>query len=104
MDQVQVLSNICKKLNNDIELLANQIGAREAILNRLSASQQTRDDQFRQVNMDIQLKTNKNDAIMQKLQADIEQLSHGLREAINNQQDLNRSNAQRQQDLKQEVN
>lgn len=103
MDQVQVLSNICKKLNNDIEQLANQIGARESIINRLTASQHTRDEQFRQINVDIQMKLNKTDSAVQKLQSDIDQLSHGIREAINGQQELNRTQAQRQQELKGEV-
>ena len=103
MDQVQVLSAVCKKLNNDIELLANQISVRESTLGKISNRQQAHDDQLRQFNMDLQLKMTKTDAIVQKLQADVEQLSHGLREAIGNQQDLNRVNGQRHQELKLEV-
>jgi hypothetical protein len=103
MDQVQVLSAVCKKLNNDIELLANQIALRESALIQLDANQHTQDDQLRQLNMDVQVKISKTDAIIQKLQADIEQLSHGIRDAINGQQELNRSNAQRHQELKAEV-
>jgi hypothetical protein len=103
MDQVQILSAVCKKLNNDIELLANQIALRESAVAKLDANQHTQDEQLRQFNMDLQLKLSKTDAIVQKLQADIEQLSHGLRDAINGQQELNRSNVQRHQELKLEV-
>jgi hypothetical protein len=103
MDQVQILSAVCKKLNNDIELLANQISLRESAVAKLDANQHTQDEQLRQFNMDLQLKLSKTDAIVQKLQADIEQLSHGLRDAINGQQELNRSNVQRHQELKLEV-
>jgi hypothetical protein len=103
MDQVQILSAVCKKLNNDIELLANQISLRESAVVKLDANQHTQDEQLRQFNMDLQLKLSKTDAIVQKLQADIEQLSHGLRDAINGQQELNRSNVQRHQELKLEV-
>ena len=103
MDQVQVLSAVCKKLNNDIELLANQISLRETALIQLDSNQHTHDEQLRQLNIDVQMKLSKTDAVIQKLQADIEQLSHGIREAINNQQELNRSNVQRHQELKSEI-
>jgi len=103
MDQVQILSAVCKKLNNDIELLANQISLRESAVAKLDSNQHTQDEQLRQFNMDLQLKLSKTDVIIQKLQADIEQLSHGLRDAINGQQELNRSNVQRHQELKLEV-
>lgn len=103
MDQVQVLSAVCKKLNNDIEQLANQVSSRESAFIQLDANQHTQSDQLRQLNTDVQLKISKTDAIIQKLQADIEQLSHGLRDAINGQQELNRSNVQRHQELKLEV-
>lgn len=103
MDQVQVLSAVCKKLNNDIELIANQIAARESTLGKIGHRQQGHDDQLRQFNMDLQLKMTKTDAVVQKLQSDVEQLSYGLREAFGNQQDLNRGNAQRHQELKLEV-
>ena len=98
-----MLSAVCKKLNNDIELLANQVAAREATLSKLSASQQNHDDHLRQFNMDLQLKLNRTDAMVQKLQSDVEQFSHGLREAMNNQQEISRANAQRHQELKLEV-
>lgn len=103
MEQVQVLSAVCKKLNHDIELLANQISARESAIAHLDANQQTQDEQLRQFNMDLQLKLSKSDAAVQRLQSDIEQLSHALRDVINGQQDLNRANAQRHQELKLEV-
>ncbi|CAF4584217.1 unnamed protein product, partial [Rotaria magnacalcarata] len=57
----------------------------------------------RQLNMDLQIKLSKNDNIQQKLQADIEQMSHGLRDVLNSQQDTNRSNIQRYQELKLEI-
>jgi hypothetical protein len=103
MDQVQVLSAVCKKLNNDIESLANQISVRESALGHLDANQHTHDEQLRQLNMDLQIKLTKTDTIVQKLQVDVEQLSHGIREVINTQQELNRSNGQRSQELKLEV-
>lgn len=103
MEQVQVLSAICKKLNSDIESVANQISLREAALVKLDANQKTQDDQLRQLNIDIQAKLTRTDAMAQKIKGDMEQLSNGLREAINNQQELNRSNAQRNQELKLEV-
>jgi hypothetical protein len=103
MEQVQVLSAVCKKLNNDIELLANQIAQRESVLIQLDANQHNQEEQVRHLNMDVQVKLSKTDAVMQKLQSDIEQLSHGVREAINGQQELNRSNVQRHQELKAEV-
>ncbi|CAF3540800.1 unnamed protein product [Rotaria socialis] len=103
MDQVHVLSAICKKLNNDIESIANQISLRETALVKLDANQKVQDDQLRQMNIDLQSKFSRTDAISQKIRSDIEQLSNGLREAINNQQELNRSNAQRNQELKLEI-
>jgi uncharacterized protein YdcH (DUF465 family) len=103
MDQIQVLSAVCKKLNNDVELLANQISLRESALAQLNANQQTQDEQLRQFNTDLQMKLSKTDTVIQRLQADIEQLSHGLRDAINGQQELNRANVQRHQELKLEV-
>ncbi|CAF4647667.1 unnamed protein product, partial [Rotaria magnacalcarata] len=86
MDQVQVLSAVCKKLNNDIEALANQTSIRESAIGKLDANQQVYDEQLRQLNMDLQIKLSKNDNIQQKLQADIEQMSHGLRDVLNSQQ------------------
>jgi len=103
MNQVQVLSAICKKLNNDIESIANQISSRESALAQLDTNQQTQDEQLRQLNVDLHMKLSKTDAVVQRLQSDIEQLSHGLRDAINGQQELNRSNVQRHQVLKLEV-
>jgi hypothetical protein len=103
MDQVQVLSAVCKKLNNDIESLANQTSMRESVLAKLDANQQAHDEQLRQLNMDLQIKLSKTDAVVQKLQSDVEQMSHGVREVINSQQETNRSNGQRYQDLKIEV-
>ncbi|CAF1225591.1 unnamed protein product [Rotaria magnacalcarata] len=103
MDQVQVLSAVCKKLNNDIEALANQTSIRESAIGKLDANQQVYDEQLRQLNMDLQIKLSKNDNIQQKLQADIEQMSHGLRDVLNSQQDTNRSNIQRYQELKLEI-
>lgn len=98
-----MLSAVCKKLNNDIEMLANQVAARETTISKLTASQQNHDDHLRQFNMDLQLKLNKTDSMVQKLQNDVEQFSHGLREAMNNQQEISRGNAQRHQELKLEV-
>ncbi|CAF0908374.1 unnamed protein product [Rotaria sordida] len=103
MDQVQVLSAVCKKLNNDIESLANQTSIRESAIAKLDANQQTYDEQLRQLNIDIQLKLSKSDTIIQKLQSDVEQISHGLRDIIQTQQDTNRSNVQRYQELKVEI-
>ncbi|CAF1137877.1 unnamed protein product [Rotaria sordida] len=103
MDQVQVLSAVCKKLNNDIESLANQTSIRESAIAKLDANQQTYDEQLRQLNIDIQLKLSKTDTIIQKLQSDVEQISHGLRDIIQTQQDTNRSNVQRYQELKVEI-
>ena len=103
MEQVQVLSAVCKKLNNDIELLANQIGNRESAIGHIDANQQNQTEQLRQFNVDLQAKISRTDAIIQKLQNDIEQLSHMLREAINGQHEFNRGNAQRYQELKLEV-
>ena len=103
MEQVQVLSAVCKKLNSDIEALANQTSFRETSIAKLDANQQAFDEQLRQLNMDIQLKVSKTDGIIQKLQSEVEQMSHGLREATNTQQDTNRLNAQRYQELKLEV-
>jgi uncharacterized protein YdcH (DUF465 family) len=103
MDQVQVLSAVCKKLNNDIELLVNQIGLRESAIGHLDANQQNQNEQLRQFNVDLQGKLSKTDAIIQRLQGDIEQLSHAIRDALNGQQELNRANAQRYQELKLEV-
>lgn len=103
MDQVQVLSAVCKKLNNDIELLANQIAMRETAIAHLSANQQNRDEQLRQFNSDLQSKFSRTDGVVQKLQNDMEQLSHALRDAMNGHQELNRANAQRHQELKLEV-
>jgi len=103
MDQVQVLSAVCKKLNNDIEVLANQTSMRESVLAKLDANQQAYDEQFRQLNMDLQIKLSKTDTVVQKLQTDVEQMSHGVRDVMNSQQDTNRSNIQRYQELKLEV-
>jgi hypothetical protein len=103
MDQVQVLSAVCKKLNNDIEALANQTSLRESTLAKLDANQQAHDEQLRQLNMDLQIKISKTDNIVQKLQSDVEQMSHGVREVMNGHQESNRSNIQRYQDLKLEV-
>jgi len=103
MDQVQILSAVCKKLNNDIEALANQTSIRESNLAKLDANQQTFDEQLRQLNMDIQIKLSKTDTIVQKLQSDVEQMSHGVRDVLNSQQDTNRLNIQRYQELKLEV-
>lgn len=103
MDQVQVLSAVCKKLNNDIEALANQTAIRESAIAKLDGNQQAFDEQLRQLNMDLQIKLSKTDTILQKLQADLEQMSHGLRDVLNSQQDTNRSNIQRYQELKLEV-
>jgi hypothetical protein len=103
MDQVQVLSAVCKKLNNDIESLANQTSIRESTLAQLNANQQGFDEQLRQLNMDLQIKLSKTDGIVQKLQTDVEQMSHGLREVMNTQQETNRSNIQRYQESKLEV-
>ena len=103
MDQIQVLSTVCKKLNNDIESLASQISLRESAVTQIDTNQKSQNEQFRQLNADLQIKLSKTDANVQKLQADIEQLSLGVREIINSQQDLNRTNAQRQQELKSEV-
>ena len=104
MDQVQVLSAICKKLNNDIELLAKQVSQRESAVSQLNRNQQTHDDQLRQLNLELQLKFTKTDTAVQKLQTDVEQLSYGLREVLNNQQESQRVNVQRHQELKAEVN
>lgn len=103
MDQVQVLSAVCKKLNNDIEALANQTSMRESVLAKLDSNQQAYDEQIRQLNMDLQIKLSKTDAIVQKLQSDVEQMSHGVRDVLNSQQETNRANIQRYQDLKLEV-
>ncbi|CAF3812148.1 unnamed protein product [Rotaria sp. Silwood1] len=103
MDQVQVLSAVCKKLNNDIESLANQTSIRESAIAKLDSNQQSYDEQLRQLNIDIQLKLSKSDSILQKLQSDVEQISHGLRDIINSQQDTNRSSVQRYQELKLEI-
>jgi hypothetical protein len=104
MDQVQVLSAVCKKLNNDIEALSSQTSIRESALAKLNANQQVYDEQLRQLNMDLQIKLTRTDTIVQKLQSDVEQMSHGLRDVINTQQDTNRSNLQRYQEIKVEVN
>jgi hypothetical protein len=104
MDQVQVLSAVCKKLNNDVESLVTQSSIRESAVSQLDITQQKQDEQLRQFNMDLQMKLSKTDTIVQKIQMDVEQLSHGLRDAINGQQELNRSNVQRHQELKSEVN
>ncbi|CAF0841752.1 unnamed protein product [Adineta steineri] len=103
MDQFQVLSAVCKKLNNDVESLVNQMSIRESALAQADARQQSQDDQLRSFNMDLQIKLSRTDTIIQKLQVDIEQISHGLRETINNQQEFNRSSVQRQQELKAEI-
>lgn len=103
MDQVQVLSAVCKKLNNDIESLANQTSMRESAIAKLDSNQQAFDEQLRQLNMDLQIKLSKTDTIVQKLQSEVEQMSHGVREIMNTQQDTNRSNIQRYQELKLEV-
>jgi outer membrane murein-binding lipoprotein Lpp len=103
MEQVQILSAVCKKLNNDIEALANQTSIRESTLAKLDANQQAYDEQLRQLNIDIQIKLSKTDTIVQKLQSDVEQMSHGVREVMNGHQESNRSNIQRYQDLKLEV-
>jgi membrane-associated HD superfamily phosphohydrolase len=103
MDQVQVLSVVCKKLNNDVELLAGQIGARQIALTRLSTNQKTQEDQLRQLNTDAQIKLSRTDVIIQQLQSNVEQISHGLRDAIKNQQEFNNANGQRYQELKAEV-
>ncbi|UJR33668.1 hypothetical protein I4U23_021101 [Adineta vaga] len=103
MDQIQVLSAVCKKLNSDIESLMSQMTLRQSSLVQLDTNQQSQDDQLRQFNMDLQIKLSRTDAIVQKLQIDIEHISHGLRDAINGQQELNRSNAQRYQELKNEL-
>jgi pantothenate synthetase len=103
MDQVQVLSAVCKKLNNDIEALANQTSMRESVLAKLDANQQAFDEQLRQLNIDLQIKLSKTDTIVQKLQSDVEQMSHGVRDVMNSQQETNRLNIQRYQELKLEV-
>ena len=103
MDQVQVLSAVCKKLNNDIEALANQTSIRESTLAQLDSNQQAYDEQLRQLNMDLQIKLSKTDAVVQKLQSEVEQMSHGLRDVLNNQQETNRTGGQRYQELKLEV-
>lgn len=103
MDQVQVLSAVCKKLNNDIEALANQTSIRESTLAQLDSNQQAHDEQLRQLNMDLQIKLSKTDAVVQKLQSEVEQMSHGLRDVLNNQQETNRNGGQRYQELKLEV-
>lgn len=103
MEQIQVLSAVCKKLNHDIEVLANQIAVRETVIAQIDATQRSQDDQLRQFNVDLQMKLSRMDQTVQRLQSDIEQLSHGLRDAINGQQELNRTNAQRHQELKLEV-
>ena len=103
MDQVQVLSAVCKKLNNDIEALANQTSIRESSLAQLDSNQQAYDEQLRQLNMDLQIKLSKTDAVVQKLQSEVEQMSHGLRDVLNSQQETNRTGAQRYQELKLEV-
>ena len=104
MDQVQVLSAVCKKLNSDIEALGSQTSMRESALAKINANQQAYDEQLRQLNMDLQIKISRTDTIVQKLQSDVEQMSHGLREVMNTQQDTNRSNLQRYQEIKVEVN
>lgn len=103
MDQVQVLSAVCKKLNNDIESLANQTAMRESAIAQLDANQQAYDEQFRQLNMDLQIKLSKTDTIVQKLQSDVEQMNHNLRDIFNSQQESTRTNVQRYQELKLEV-
>ena len=103
MDQVQVLSAVCKKLNNDIEALASQTSMREAAIAQLDANQHNHDEQLRQLNMDLQMKLSRTDAIAQKLQSDAEQISHGLRDVLNNQQESNRNSSQRYQEIKLEV-
>lgn len=103
MEQIQVLSAVCKKLNHDIEVLANQIAVRETAIAQIDATQRSQDDQLRQFNVDLQMKLSRMDQTVQRLQSDIEQLSHGLRDAINGQQELNRTNAQRHQELKLEI-
>ncbi|CAF3348698.1 unnamed protein product, partial [Rotaria sp. Silwood2] len=80
MDQVQVLSAVCKKLNNDIESLANQTSIRESAIAKLDSNQQSYDEQLH-----------------------VEQISHGLRDINQSQQDTNRSNIQRYQELKLEI-
>ncbi|CAF0749298.1 unnamed protein product [Adineta ricciae] len=103
MDQVQVLSAVCKRLNGDVESLMSQMTLRQSALAQIDANQQSQDDQLRQFNMDLQIKLSRTDAIIQKLQGDTEHISHGLRDAINGQQELNRSIAQRHQELKAEL-
>lgn len=103
MDQVQVLSAVCKKLNSDIESLANQTAMREAAIAQLDANQHNHDEQIRQLSIDLQMKLSKTDAIVQKLQSDVDQMSHNLRDVLNNQQEANRSGSQRYQEIKLEV-
>ncbi|CAF1478059.1 unnamed protein product [Adineta ricciae] len=103
MDQVQVLSAVCKKLNSDIEALGSQTAMRESSLAKLSGNQQAFDEQLRQLNMDLQIKMSRTDTIVQKLQNDVEQMSHGLREVLNSQQETNRSSLQRYQEIKVEI-
>lgn len=103
MEQVQILSAVCKKLNNDIEALANQTSMRESVLAKIDSNQQAYDEQLRQLNMDLQIKLSKTDTIVQKLQSDVEQMSHGVRDVLNSQQDANRINVQRYQEIKLEV-
>ena len=104
MEQIQVLSAVCKKLNYDIEVLANQIAARETTIAQFDGTQRAQHDQHAQFNVDLQMKLSRTDTAVQRLQSDIEQLSYALRDAINGQQELNRTNAQRHQELKLEVN
>lgn len=103
MEQVQVLSAVCKKLNGDIEALGAQTAMRESAVAKLSSNQQAFDDQLRQLNMDLQIKLSRTDAIVQKLQSDVEQMSHSVREVLNGQQEANRTNLQRYQEVKVEV-
>ncbi|CAF0740507.1 unnamed protein product [Didymodactylos carnosus] len=86
-----------------IKSLAAQTALRESTFAQLDANQQAQDEQLRLLNVDLQFKLSKTDGIVQKLQADVENISHGLRDIQNTQQELNRMNAQRYQELKNEL-
>ncbi|CAF0744481.1 unnamed protein product [Didymodactylos carnosus] len=101
--QIQVLTAVCKKLNNDIETLGAQTAQRGSTFAQLDANQQTHNEQLRVLNTDLQFKLAKVGGIIQKLLADVENITHGLRDTQHTQQEFNRANVQRYQELKNEL-
>jgi len=94
-DQVKVITAVCKKLNQDIEVLDSQLNEKGYQINNLeNKSNDIQANSFSQVK-DIQFKVSRHESSLMKIENDHHSLSNAIKDIQSQVQDNNRSTLQR---------